>query len=585
MKTESRDTHWLWADVISLIVIFTMIVVAVIAYPTQKKFYSDMVVDMQSGWQSENGRQVSLDKMPKGEWSLYHSLDEIDFSDKRLCMRSSDTFFELYADDVLIYSYEPEQLRILGDSYGTYIHMIRIPEGTRNLRMEMIPVFSDTAAYMTDVVIEDAGMYMGDVFKHSLPQFCLCMVMILYGLVMVYTGCTSKQLGENGTLNFLSLGAFSVMVGIWSANDTCILQVMTQSPEIIKLLTYTCLIFIAYLPVSFIASATNQKDTKLLPVLMLLVTINFVSTFVLTYYDISDFHYMLIYSHLIIIIAMLMTVFLMCSAIVKKTVEKEFVMRILIGLSVAILGVLIDLIRYRLNHNNVNTASAYTRVGVLVFIAMVGIHLIKQRNRFALEKERADMMANLAYTDGLTGLRNRAAFHEKENAIRENQISCVIVQLDINNLKTVNDVYGHAEGDRHILAMAGIIKDCFDVIGTGYRTGGDEFIVIVDRGDTLQTEAAIEKMQRSTRAYNEKEKPPVLLQVAYGYAVYMPQEGRLEEAEQLADRRMYEKKRKMKEESGLKRSFSNHKDNSEANVGKQNGFKEKIVRKPEEKLS
>lgn len=49
-------------------------------------------------------------------------------------------------------------------------------------------------------------------------------------------------------------------------------------------------------------------------------------------------------------------------------------------------------------------------------------------------------MKKMAYNDGLTELANRAAFHEKEAEIRCDHLPCIIVQLDINFLKKVNDV-------------------------------------------------------------------------------------------------------------------------------------------------
>ena len=547
MKSVKNNARWIWADVVPLIVIATIIIIVLFCYPAQSKHYSDAVTDMMSGWQTKEGALLSLDNLPKGDCTLKYSVAGLDFVNKRLCMRSSDTFLRVYADGVLTYVYEPEQLRVIGDSYGIYIHMILIPPGTKEITLKLHPIFPDISPYLKNAAIEDAGMFIGDVFATGLPGFCICMLMIIYGLLMLYMGITSKQPGENGTLNFLSLGTFSALVGLWSANDTCILQVLTQCPEIIKLLTYVCLIFIAYLPVSFIASATNQNNTKLLPVLMVLITVNFVLTFVLTYLDISDLHYMLRLSHVIIVIAMIMTIYLICRAAVRKTVEKDFIMRIVIGLCAAIIGVSTDLLRYKINHNSITSASVFTRIGVLVFIAMVGVHLIKERNKLAVEKGQAELMAKMAYTDGLTELHNRAAFHEKEHTIRNERIPCIIVQLDINNLKTVNDVYGHAEGDRHIITAANIIRDSFENIGTCYRTGGDEFIVVVDRGEIPQTEMAIGQMQRSTDAYNETKHPHVSLQIAYGYAAYTPQGDQLEVAEQLADQRMYEKKRKMKE--------------------------------------
>ena len=189
--------------------------------------------------------------------------------------------------------------------------------------------------------------------------------------------------------------------------------------------------------------------------------------------------------------------------------------------------------------------SAFTRIGVLLFLLVVGIYLIRERNRLTMEHDRAQLMEKMAYTDCLTELKNRIAFSEKENEIRDKEIPAMIVQFDINLLKKVNDVYGHAAGDRHIIAAAHILRDSFVQIGTCYRTGGDEFIVVAEQGGEAETKQALAEMQKMVYAYNENERPPVQLQIAYGYALYEPP-NELTEAERLADQRMYDCKKKMK---------------------------------------
>ncbi len=123
-------------------------------------------------------------------------------------------------------------------------------------------------------------------------------------------------------------------------------------------------------------------------------------------------------------------------------------------------------------------------------------------------------MEKLAYSDSLTGLSNRAAFHEKEDEIRLKKTECIIVQLDINFLKKVNDVYGHAEGDRHI------ISDCFKELGTSYHTGSDEFIVITHKREVSDVETALEKPEERVKNYNAENAPPIPMQIAYGYSKY-----------------------------------------------------------------
>ena len=134
-------------------------------------------------------------------------------------------------------------------------------------------------------------------------------------------------------MGFLPLGVFSVIIGIWSMNDTYILQSLTNRPELIKILCYLCMMIIAYPPVSFVASAAKRRDSRMLTALLVLVALNFITTVTLSGLGMVDPHYMLIFSHINIIIAMGMTIYLMIQAARNKTVEKQFLRTILIGMS------------------------------------------------------------------------------------------------------------------------------------------------------------------------------------------------------------------------------------------------------------
>ncbi len=370
--------------------------------------------------------------------------------------------------------------------------------------------------------------------------------MVLFGVLMLCIGFSTLRSYEGNPLNFFSLGGFAIVVGIWSANDTLILQVFTQRPEIVRFASYICLIFISYFPISFLASATNYRNPVMLSILFGLNASDFVITITLSILGIKDVRDMLLFSHFNVAVAMFMAIYLMVRASKKRTVNAEFLHKVIVGMSFTGVGVTWDMIRYRLFPNSHLASSFFTRIGVFVFIVIMGIHLMRERTKLAVEQGRTELMKKLAYTDSLTELGNRAAFHEKEDEIRRTRTDCVVVQLDINFLKKVNDVYGHAEGDRHIINAAHIIRDSFSDIGISFRTGGDEFIVITHKNNISSVEKAISKMDKYILEYNKNENPPIPLQIAYGYACCEMQTDMLEEAEKLADQRMYIKKKEMK---------------------------------------
>ncbi|MHC4528503.1 MAG: sensor domain-containing diguanylate cyclase, partial [Planctomycetota bacterium] len=94
-----------------------------------------------------------------------------------------------------------------------------------------------------------------------------------------------------------------------------------------------------------------------------------------------------------------------------------------------------------------------------------------------------EKLQHQATTDGLTGLANHKRLYEilERELWRSRryggQIS--LIMIDIDNLKSINDVYGHRAGDKVIKAISTKIKECIRQIDTAARYGGDEFAVIL----------------------------------------------------------------------------------------------------------
>ncbi|CAM4379488.1 HD domain-containing phosphohydrolase [Deinococcus marmoris] len=107
-------------------------------------------------------------------------------------------------------------------------------------------------------------------------------------------------------------------------------------------------------------------------------------------------------------------------------------------------------------------------------------HLLVERTR-ELDQARAEA-ERLALTDSLTGLGNRRAFEQVlERTLNESAVSgdgFTVVSFDLDGLKGVNDVYGHAHGDCFLQTFALALAENFADVGLVYRIGGDEFAIV-----------------------------------------------------------------------------------------------------------
>ena len=149
-------------------------------------------------------------------------------------------------------------------------------------------------------------------------------------------------------------------------------------------------------------------------------------------------------------------------------------------------------------------------------------------------------LRSAASTDALTGMPNRLSFNHYLIDHSGDNTPIAIILFDVNNLKSVNDTYGHLAGDKLICDAAECISVCFDPEKSGccFRFGGDEFAACLIGDSTKELKNMIEtfKREQSERGVS----------IAYGYAYCDGNEEILEdELFKRADKAMYEMKKKM----------------------------------------
>ena len=171
---------------------------------------------------------------------------------------------------------------------------------------------------------------------------------------------------------------------------------------------------------------------------------------------------------------------------------------------------------------------------------------IRQEQEYARDLSVARKMATV---DSMTGVKNKHAYAQWEEKINAQikagtQGPFAVVVVDINNLKAVNDLYGHKEGDACIKAACKKICEVFDHSPV-FRVGGDEFVVLLSDGDYDRRNLLMEKISALPA---DRSKIRIGETVSAGMAVFNRNRHHLllsvfEEA----DKAMYERKQFLKE--------------------------------------
>lgn len=164
--------------------------------------------------------------------------------------------------------------------------------------------------------------------------------------------------------------------------------------------------------------------------------------------------------------------------------------------------------------------------------------------------QRMVKLNEAAIQDGLTGVKNKAAFNESCQIINERipggDVQFALAVFDVNYLKHANDVFGHRAGDALLKCVSGHISSVF-ANSSIYRIGGDEFVAILRGEDLPLHQSLYSRFQESVRWLRLEEYPEVRISCAIGLSVFDPMTDKsVSEVFERADQLMYQNKREIK---------------------------------------
>ncbi|MEP7380037.1 MAG: sensor domain-containing diguanylate cyclase [Gemmatimonadota bacterium] len=141
-------------------------------------------------------------------------------------------------------------------------------------------------------------------------------------------------------------------------------------------------------------------------------------------------------------------------------------------------------------------------------------------------KRQEEALRALSLVDELTGLYNRRGFlalaqQQLKQALRGHR-ELVLLFVDMDDFKEINDTFGHNEGDAALIRASEILKHTFrdsDIIA---RMGGDEFVVLATDTGKTGSEIIINRLRQELRERNEREGYPYRLSFTVGAALFDP---------------------------------------------------------------
>jgi len=179
----------------------------------------------------------------------------------------------------------------------------------------------------------------------------------------------------------------------------------------------------------------------------------------------------------------------------------------------------------------------------------VNSRLLVRAMRYANERHRllVELQAK-SLVDELTGLHNRRGFF----TFAEPQVKLahrtgkgfLLLLADVDDLKSINDAFGHREGDQALIETASVLKETVRESDIIARLGGDEFAVIAIETGPDSAEIVRDRLSKTLEAHNADGSRRYTLSISLGIASYDPEHPcTIDELLARADARLYEQKR------------------------------------------
>lgn len=479
--------------------------------------------------------------------------EEWDYAEPVICFHIRQTTVDMYVDDQKIYEYGHER-NDNNDTVGSGIQLINFSNENKGKELKILLEVTEENAFskIDEIWISEwSDAYRLILAENRLPFF-LGAFLVVFGIV-VTTILIFVVVKMQQYTNILLLSVFAICMGVWTLCYHNVILFFPIPLYSVTLIEYMSL-FLAPLPIiGYMYGYVKQLENKrLLLLYKILFGVQIVCTLisiVLHSLDIVHAAGLLIYHHILFVIHSFFFAYILYrNSKVNKDRKKLYSAGLVIVLGCIVYEMLIYILG-RYYGYQLTGIKGVLSLGIIVFIVILVLDLYHDITIRKMEEHERNLLVKRAYTDELTSLNNRRFCKEYMNALDADEKSrYTIVSFDLNDLKKMNDQYGHVHGDLLIKKAAELIQETFSDSAVVGRIGGDEFIAVLTTEDTKVVEALLEQLKRRIEEANQSISD-LNLSISYGYALRSEiQDNMTENVYKLSDERMYEYKKNYKKQ-------------------------------------
>ena len=459
-----------------------------------------------------------------------------------LIFYSNHQVIKVYSNNTeLIYNKKPSNKYL--NTTGSAWNIVPLRNTSRNLRIEVRALYKNVRNDTPSFYMAYSGEGTGWILQRCLPGLYADILIITFGVLIIIFWAVARNYTQIDSSAFY-FGIFTIALGFWTLKETDAMDLLMIQHATTSVFSYVCLMLMPVPMTLFVKSGLFNEDRFIWKILYAASFVVNGCLIIFQMAGVMDLKESVIALHLLVFADLLYLIIGIINDIRLRGLTSRARTN-LIGITAFTLSIIARVIIYYLNRGSQEEAEFITKLAMLLYLIIMLIDIINDIIQQMDKGRKAVYFEEMATHDVMTGLFSRMAFESDRHNMKVGQ-AYLLVSFDLNNLKPVNDTYGHKAGDEYITSAANILREIFPASAKCYRMGGDEFAALTDES-SFDLDEAVKQMHRLEDEYNARKKNFRHMQIAYGSSRFVytaPND--LEKALTSADALMYEKKKEQK---------------------------------------
>lgn len=412
----------------------------------------------------------------KGNVTLKNTLPILAGPNNVLCFKSNSEAVRVQVDSREIYSYGLQDKTPFGHYYGNVWIMVPLDASFsgKEISIELTALSRDTLSSNYSFYLDQRNTVILALVADNLLFSCNCMLCLACAFLLIISSFLYTKDGHRVSRMRIYLGVFTLLSQMWALTDSGFLQMVIGNKAVSYFITLSTFML---MPVPFLLylSELFPRWEKHYRRISIGFCFYYLLRLLLYCINLVELNQYIIISHILIILAI-------CYAVVlslfdsKSTVTQLTLCGLFLFFAFVFLTILFFYIFPQRDTGRLNYPLVLS-LGIDILLLFFYSALLKSHRDIV---SHASLVEHQAYTDAMTQVKNRAAFNlEVDQLDAQAYPRLTLFMVDLNNLKQVNDTLGHPAGDKLICGLVTCLEKSLGTMGTIYRYGGDEFVVII----------------------------------------------------------------------------------------------------------